>query len=185
MKKNLSRVSTLLALGLLASCTQKKLSQAQQTQNKDVVATATASTAAAPSTPAPREITYLRMERTPCFGRCPNYALEIRSDGMVRYYGYMFTQYSGIYEIGIGERQAAELLKEFASYRPDTCAEVYELPIADLPGLNYTFHYSDSEEKSISNAHFGPEFLKDFSRKLDQTLMVDDSWRVIADTATR
>lgn len=169
MKKNLFRLSSLLALVALISCSQKKLTQAQQKE------------ASAPPVPV---ITHLGMERTPCFGRCPSYLLEVKDDGMVRYYGYMFTQHSGIYEIGIGP-QAASLLKEFAAYRPDTCKDEYELPIADLPGINYTITFSNNETKTIRNAHFGPAFLKNYAQKLDQTLQVDDSWRVIADTATR
>jgi len=169
MNKNLIRLPAMLIAVLLISCTQKKLTQAQQQKQ-------------APAAPA---ITYLRMERTPCFGRCPSYAFEIKDDGMVRYSGYMFTQHSGVYEIGIGAPNAARLLKEFAAYRPDTCQDDYEVPIPDLAGLNYTITFSNSETKNIRNAHFGPAFLKHFAEQLDRELLVDDSWRIIADTATR
>jgi hypothetical protein len=169
MRKNLFLLIPMLTIFFLSACAQKKLTKTEQK---------------APEAVRPA-ITYIMMERTPCFGRCPYYALELKSDGMARYYGYKFTEHQGIYEIGIGIPQASHLFKTLESYRPDTCQDIYEMMIADLPGINYTITYDNDETKSIRNANFGPGFLQDFARKMDEMMQVDDSWRIIADTAIR
>lgn len=159
-----------IVLIALTSCAQKKVSSTSQ------------QVAAVPD-PVP-VITYVRMERTPCFGRCPHYALELRDNGMARYSGYRFTNNQGVYEIGIGTLQAKDLLAKLAAYRPDTCQSDYEILISDIPGVNYQIEYSDQQVKEIRNGHFGPAFLAEFAQSLDDILQVDDSWRIISDTAS-
>lgn len=159
-----------VVLAAFASCAQKK-----------IATTAPQDVAAVSNTPV---ITYVRMERTPCFGRCPHYALELKQDGMARYSGYRFTDHQGVYEIGIGPVQAKNLLAKLASYRPDTCQSEYEILISDIPGVNYTIEFADQSVKEIRNSHFGPAFFEEFAQSLDAALQVDDSWRIISDSAS-
>ena len=175
MKNNLLSLLVVMVIAL-SSCAQKKISGTTE----QVVASGQ-TVVSEPVTPV---ITYVRMERTPCFGRCPHYALELRDDGMARYSGYRFTDHQGVYEIGIGSLQAKDLLAKLAAYRPDTCQSDYEVLISDIPGVNYRIEFSNQEMKEIYNGHFGPAFLKEFAQSLDDVLQVDDSWRIISDSAS-
>ncbi len=169
MKNSLLSLLVVMVIAL-TSCAQKKIAGTTQ----QVVATESAAPV----------ITYVRMERTPCFGRCPHYALELYDNGMARYSGYRFTDHQGVYEIGIGQMQANNLLTKLAAYRPDTCQSDYEVLISDIPGVNYRIEFSNQEVKEIRNGHFGPAFLVEFAKSLDDVLQVDDSWRIISDSAS-
>lgn len=120
------------------------------------------------------------MERSACFGRCPIYSIEIRKDGMVTYKGKRFTEYTGIYTKNIGAAKAGDILKEFRSYRADTCKAQYETLVTDVPGLHYILAV-DTGNKMIRNANFGPRFLKLLGANIDQQIKVDNSWTKVSD----
>lgn len=130
------------------------------------------------------EITFLKMHRTPCFGRCPDYAVEIQKDGLARYSGYRFTDMQGVYEKNIGASKAEEIFASFEKYRVDTCQNEYRMMVSDLPGIIYTFQIGNNK-KTINNANFGPRFLKDLAKEVDEAIKVDNSWKKVADTAIK
>lgn len=124
------------------------------------------------------DIVSISMHRTACFGRCPDYMIEVYNDGIVKYFGYNFVKDSGVYQKTIGTAKAAQLLNKFKEYRVDTCQDVYKNMIPDLPGITYEIRYAD-KTKSIHNAQFGPSFLKDLSYTVDEEGKVDGSWKKI------
>ncbi len=131
-----------------------------------------------------RSMTAVRMDRGACFGRCPVYSIELRRDGNARYYGKNFTQHQGIWEKNIGADKAVALLRQFETARVDTCKNMYDVPVSDLPGLYYRFDYADKSTKNINNANFGPRILGTLGQSLDEAVQVDNTWRKIADTVT-
>src|SRR3989304_2779393 len=46
---------------------------------------------------------FLKMQRTPCYGKCPNYVVEIFNNGKVSYLGKMFVDYIGQHEATISK----------------------------------------------------------------------------------
>lgn len=128
-------------------------------------------------------LTYLRIHRTVCFGRCPSYSIEVYANGLVRWSGLNFTDHQGVYEKKFSKSTTQKYLKQFAAYRPDTCSDEYNVLISDIPGLNYSFNYNN-DSKDIFNAHFGPDFLKVYATSLDNAFHVDRSWKRRNDTAT-
>lgn len=132
------------------------------------------------------ELSFVQMWRTSCFGRCPNYKLELYSDGLLRYTGISFTD-TGIYEKNIGAAKAQAMLEEFSRYTIDTLQASYEVNISDLPGLNYIFRYGD-KTKEVRNAEFGPAFLKEIATEMDRFVRsgsserphMDGSWKLIS-----
>jgi len=138
------------------------------------------STNAQTKTVGQNKIQYLKMHRSACFGRCPIYSIEVNNNGLVRYTGEKFTQPIGIYEKNMGVAKVQRLLNEFSNKRVDTCKDVYELIIADLPGIYYTIEYPDRTKK-INNAHFGPQFLKELANEVDSIGQVNGTWKKISD----
>lgn len=131
---------------------------------------------------AQKNISYIRMQRSACFGRCPVYWVEVYKNGLVRYSGQRFTEHQGVYEKNIGTANTAALFKLFGSYHVDTCKRNYEVLISDLPGIYYKIMMG-KKTKRIDNAHFGPSFLKELSKSVDSLAIVDGSWKKVADTA--
>lgn len=132
----------------------------------------------------PVHITFVSMHRTACFGRCPDYTIEIHADGTAKYFGYMFTQHQGVYEKKLDNAQVAALFKQFETYRVDTCKDNYVMRVTDVPGIIFNLEY-DGKEKKINNANFGPPFLPELARLVDNTANINSTWKKIADTAIR
>jgi hypothetical protein len=114
----------------------------------------------------PNQIISVNMNRTPCYGRCPNYNIDLDKDGKLVYTAVRFTEDSGIFKKTISAKKAQELISRFESYRVDTCREMYESRIADLPGIVYTIKYPNRTQKII-NANFGPAFLTELAEAMD------------------
>ncbi len=125
-------------------------------------------------------ITTVSMGRGACFGRCPIYNLTVNINGKVEYKGRMFTEHIGVYEKTFPAQVTAALMQQFRDYRVDTCAAEYEQRIADVPGIFYKITIN-GRVKEINNAHFGPGFLKDLARQMDEQFAVDSSWKKVRD----
>ena len=124
------------------------------------------------------------MRRTPCYGRCPNYEIQLDNDGTAIYTAIRFNPDTGTFTKNIGAAKVKEIIDQFNSYRVDTCQDLYRNRIADLPGINFTIKYKDST-KNIRNAQFGPGFLKTLATAVDDAAKkTDDSWTKV-DTAKK
>lgn len=133
------------------------------------------------------DVSYVMMKRTSCFGRCPSYSVEVYKDGVVRFTGIRFVKDTGIYEKNLGAERAQKLLASFGSKRVDTLKEEYDVLISDIPGINYGFKYQGGT-KDVRNAHFGPKFLKELAKEVDelvrtdeQTFKIDETWKRISE----
>ena len=166
MKKNLLGIFLIITVVFVACAAQKKTSS-----NTD--------------------LTYLRMYRSSCFGTCPSYSVEVYDNGLVRYTGRLFVPDSGVYEKNIGAAKAQQLFSKFKEYRIDTLASNYDMQVADLPGVNYTFNYG-GKTKEVSNAHFGPAFLRTLAKEVDMDILnrtghdapqLDKTWKLTSSVA--
>lgn len=163
MKKNVLAIGALFIVVLTACAQQKKTSSSTTTQ-------ATISNKQA------KQLNYIGMERTACFGRCPAYLIELYPDGLVRYTSRHFTEYEGIFEKNIGAEKTQAIITEFKNYKVDTCRDMYDAYIQDLPGITYTLKFG-TIEKRILHAEFGPGFLKTMADKIDKIGLPDKSWK--------
>jgi len=124
-------------------------------------------------------IVSVQMHRTPCFGKCPEYTIDIDNGGVATYTGIRFTTDSGVYKKNIGTIKARDIIAKFMSYRVDTCNNRYPNRIPDVPGINFTITYRDSTKK-IQNANFGPGFLRELATDMDDAAKkTDDSWNKV------
>ena len=100
-------------------------------------------------TPEKRDL-YVRIERTPCYGRCPIDKVEASGDGRVRYIGERFVPRLGTYtrRLTVDELNTLEkILRESAFENYDT---LYDNPgISDLPSLVFTYRL-DGRERRIT-----------------------------------
>jgi hypothetical protein len=170
MKKNILFLVLMVIVVFTACAGQKKTKKTPAKSNK-------------------LNVTYAKMFRTSCFGRCPNFYVEVYNTGLVRYTGVRFVTDSGVYEKNIGTVKAQELLNEFNNYRVDTLKDEYPLLVSDLPGINYTFRYGNITKK-VMNSHYGPWFMKELAREVDKLVMTDGvlkldrNWKRVASPST-
>lgn len=114
------------------------------------------------------------MTRTPCYGTCPWYSINIKSNGQIIYNGQKFVELEGMYEANIPESEVEDLFSTINSMRVDTFPSQYEMMMTDVPGINYVFKDKKGKEYKINNANFGPQQLTDLSEMVDQFL--DQKW---------
>lgn len=117
------------------------------------------------------------IHRTVCYGRCPDYIIDINKDGTATFTANRFNEDTGIFKKNITKARAQEVIDMFVKYRVDTCKEMYENRIPDLPGLNIFITYKKSK-KTIYSAAWGPEFLTEIANKIDELgKKTDNSWK--------
>jgi hypothetical protein len=77
-----------------------------------------------------------------------------------------FSNDTGIFKKTIGKAKAKQIIDMFITNRVDTCHDMYDNRIPDLPGLTLTVNYV-KKQKKIMSANFGPAFLKEISDAMD------------------
>lgn len=123
------------------------------------------------------EIVSVTIHRTTCFGRCPDYIIQLDKDGTAIYTGIRFTEDTGIFKKNVGKTKVQDIFSDLTTNRVDTCKEVYENRIPDLPGLIISIKYAN-RTKMIHNAHFGPAFLQRIATSIDEAgKKTDKSWK--------
>lgn len=87
----------------------------------------------------------IRLERGPCYGRCPEYAVTLTSDGMIRFEGRRNTRKTGTDSARVSPRAVTALLSRFDKAGFSGFADHYThgTPgctryIADLPTVTTT-----------------------------------------------
>ncbi len=115
-----------------------------------------------------KDIVSVSIHRTVCFGQCPEYEVAINRDGTVTYTAKRFTPDTGIFEKKISKEEAGQIMDMIVQYRVDTCTEMYENRIPDLPGLNYTITYRRKKRvQKIFNSSFGPHYLLQIAEAME------------------
>ena len=94
-----------------------------------------------------------------CYGRCPEYSVEINRDGTITYTGIRFTADTGTFTKKADAAETGRILDMFETDRVDTCANRYRLRIPDVSVMHFYITYNDSV-KTIMNATFGPAYLQ-------------------------
>lgn len=118
------------------------------------------------NTIAQKLVTYIKIERTPCYGRCPVYSLEIMSNGKIKYEGKRNVAKMGIYNYKVSPQKVKSLFAFIEKNKISSLKNVYEQIATDLPRLNMTFLIA-KKSKSIRNAEAGPAYLEDIAYRVD------------------
>ncbi|MCX7605818.1 MAG: DUF6438 domain-containing protein [Bacteroidia bacterium] len=108
---------------------------------------------------------YIKVARTPCFGRCPIDVVELLPDGTVRYEGERFVSRLGVYtrRLSAAERKEAERILRESSFHQ--YAEVYDNPgITDLPSLILVYRLEGSEKKITCRTGCPPDLPEKIER---------------------
>lgn len=123
---------------------------------------------------AQNKISFLRMERTPCFGKCPHYKVEIHSNGLILYEGIKHGNFFGHRKAQVDPKKVAKLFKEIGKYKLISLKNMYKPKAADLPRLHFDFSIN-KKGKRITNAESGPLYLSTIGKKID-SFIVKAKW---------
>ena len=118
----------------------------------------------------------ITLERTPCFGFCPVYTLNIHGDGTVVYEGKDFVKIKGHAEATISQEEIEQLVAEFEKVDYFSLHDSYtERTITDAPSV-ITSITIDGRTKTIEHYHGDfstPEELTRLEDRIDEIINID------------
>jgi TonB family protein len=115
---------------------------------------------------AQKKVTYIKIERTPCFGRCPVYSIEIMSNGKIKYEGKRNVEKLGILNYKVSPQKVKNIFAYIEKNKISSLKNKYEQIASDLPRLNMTFLIA-KKAKTILNAEAGPDYLQEIAFRVD------------------
>lgn len=123
---------------------------------------------------------FFSLQRTPCFGTCPAYSVEIRSDGSAHYSGRSHAPRVGEFN-GTVDRAAMQALVDraqaigFFSFQ-----DKYDGPVTDLPSTIIRVNANGKDKKVVGRVKTPPAF-KPFADYAD-SLLAQVRWEQVAET---
>lgn len=121
---------------------------------------------AAKASEVPSDFT-VRMERTPCFGTCPVYKIEISSTGTLTWTGIRFTEREHIWSRQLSSDEMRLLWQEVQRTGYFSLASEYDDPaLSDAPSVLLEILGNNKTHK-VKNRIGGPETLRQLESMLD------------------
>ncbi len=112
------------------------------------------------------------LSRSPCFGTCPVYTVEVREDGQVTWHGKRFVQVVGDRTARIRPAEARRLIAHFRAARFFTLEDRYAARITDMPTQTLTLNV-DGRTKTVvdyAGERAGmPTVVKALEKDVDET----------------
>ena len=109
-----------------------------------------------------------KIDRTPCFGKCPVFTIELFDDGTVKYNGVAFVDKQGTFTAKVTPEFIAKIQSKALSVNYLSFENKYPIApvvIADLPTTT-TFIRIGKEDKQITDNFDAPRDLIDFENWL-------------------
>lgn len=116
---------------------------------------------------AQKKVTYVKMERTPCFGKCPSYEIEISNKGVIKYTGKRNVDKLGTHNYKLSPSKVNHIFALIEKKKISSLPSSYEPKASDLPRLNLSFIIK-KKKKSIINCDDGPAYLKQIAFEIDK-----------------
>jgi len=114
----------------------------------------------------------ISLERTPCFGFCPDYTVTVFGNGMVVYEGRNFVAVEGAQKALIPQEDVRELVNEFYRVGFFNFNDAYTDSATDLPSQTTSITI-DGETKSVFRYGSKPPGLIILEDKIDETAQTE------------
>ncbi len=119
---------------------------------------------------------YFRMDRTPCFGQCPVYTVNIYRSGWALLEGRQFFDFEGTYTTKFNEEELDRIQKMAKDIGYAKLRHVYDAPVTDLPSST-TIVNSQDVQHWVYNRMNVPDELRNFELEME-TMIKDKQWTV-------
>ncbi len=118
---------------------------------------------------------FLKMRKTPCYGKCPYFEVNFYENGFVTYEGLKFVDKIGIYNAQINKKEVAIIqdfirLSDFFSFD-----ELYDARVSDLPSVIIEVNYNGNFHK-VKARYKAPKKFKELVKFIDNFLLDIDGW---------
>jgi len=119
----------------------------------------------------------ISIEKTPCFGTCEAYKMEIFSSGLVALNGISNIKMIGNYQAIIEKQSLTKIQEQFRSADFFSFKSQYTGKVSDLP-TTYLFFKDGEKEKMIQDYYQAPAKLKELE-KLVENLVETLHWKKV------
>lgn len=113
-----------------------------------------------------REFPIVMMERTICFGSCPEYLFNLYPDGHATYEGKSNTPREGIHHATASVEQMEAIKKIFNEAKFLEFANVYSANVSDLP-TTYIYYHDGKDGHKVTDYYGAPKELKALEKEVD------------------
>jgi hypothetical protein len=110
----------------------------------------------------------ISLERTACFGFCPDYAVTVFGNGTVAYDGHNFVKVVGKHSTQIPQSDVKELVNEFYKVGFFSMNDRYEQQVTDLPSQTTSITIDGNTTKSVYRYGTEPRGLVMLEDKIDE-----------------
>ncbi len=174
MKTNILLLALFLVAAATTSCHRKQAETVGKTEPAEVVKPKPEPPAAEPAEEAYQFAGY---QKTPCYGTCPVYQVQIFSDGKATWYGRMNVERKGWYEGMVKESDLKRIREKVHEVKFLDFENQYPtgVKVADLPTTVIYIRIGDME-KTVKDTHDAPEKLKEFEKFMED-LIETIAWR--------
>lgn len=120
----------------------------------------------------------ISLRRTPCYGYCPTYLIEIYRSGKVVYNGFRNVEKIGVFQSKVSKDAIEKIKMKAKEVKFFEMADEYPVEknvhISDNPTY-ITFMNFEGKQKTVSNNYFPPRELKDLENLIDEVTK-DIAW---------
>ena len=92
---------------------------------------------------------FLSFERTPCFGKCPAFRMNVQHGGSATYEGIQFAPRDGKYSGKVSKAILNEILSEAERIGFFDLQEKYDGPVTDIPSMIIDIRTKDKRHKVL------------------------------------
>ncbi len=110
------------------------------------------------------------MKKTPCYGYCPVYTIQIDSNGNGRFQGVENTELIGLYAFRITTKEIKQLKSLFEQAGFFSLKNRYHEYVTDLPTVYLTYR-REGMEKKIMDYYGAPQELKDLEKQVESLVL--------------
>ena len=116
------------------------------------------------------------MERTACYGTCPQYIISIYNNGTIEYEGKMFVSKIGCFFSFLSEDILNMIKSEFIASQFFSFENEYNSNITDIPSVILEAHMGSKNHRVIDRLN-GPKKLKNLQNLIDSVGSTVIDWQ--------
>lgn len=112
---------------------------------------------------------FLRVARTPCFGQCPTYVMNLYQSGAADLEGKRFFDFIGIFKVTFSEEEMKQIVAKAIELGYFKMNHVYDAPVTDLPSTTVVLQTETQEHWTYDRMN-SPDELREFEQYLEKVI---------------